>query len=133
MIFVWIMLNAAIFAAVEKAGSISDIDMYLFLGTNITFYLICVFITGNARRSIRNKYSIQGSFASDIFTSLFAMPLVVSQLGRHTVDCKLYSYKLWSRKGMYGDVEFTSKLENERKSNYVPPDSIENDDSYGMV
>lgn len=122
-----ILSNAACIAGLYwywTQGIFSTGCAFLLIVVNLTYFVFLIVACGNTRWSIRRRNNIPQVFElADYMMPLFYLPLVIAQLGRHTVDYSVYKAQIFSSTGLPADVELPSDTK------YVQPEIIENQDS----
>jgi hypothetical protein len=100
-------------------GIVSTFIIFLLIFVNLAYFVFSVIVCGNTRWSLRRRNNIPQVFElADYLLSLFHLPFVVAQLGRHTVDYGQLEAHLCSATGLFPGVEVPSE------SKYIQPQIV---------
>ena len=125
--FGWILSNVTLALGIHwywTHGVVSSIGFFLVIMINVIYFAFSVVVCGNTRWSLRRRNNIPQVFElADYLMSLFYLPLVVAQLGRHTVDYGQLEAYIFSSTGLFPGVEIPSE------NNYVQPTIVESEES----
>ena len=130
----YIGMNAIVLCSIYVnwvRGIFTTSDFVLLTLLQVCHYTQIVTLTVSTRSVIRRIYRIPqcGGVASDFLVSALFTPLVIAQMGRHTLDCDKYQSKLFSRNGLC--LESVELSEPDRDdflyvvSSYDPPQQID--------
>jgi len=127
LVIVWLVMNVVAIGAfyVHWARDIFvPLDIYVFVVTNLFMYLFSVFVIGNTRRVLRNRYKLpqltKYSFEDFVLTAIL-MPFVVAQMGRHTVNYNDKKCVIFSSSGLERGVKLAPPRDSNEVQPYRPP------------
>ena len=100
-------------------GIFTAFDFILLAVLQVFYYMHTVSLTVSTRHAIRRIYRIPQCCgrASDVLVSILFTPLVIAQMGRHTLDCDKYESSFFSHNGLR--TSDTVELSDPDRDNYL--------------